>query len=401
MATVFLIIIYLSFISLGLPDALLGSAWPIMSIELNASLDSAGIISIMITIQTIISSLFSHKLISRFGTGKVTAFSVLLTAGALLGISFSPSFIWLVLLAVPLGLGAGSVDAGLNNYVALYYKASHMNWLHCFWGIGATIGPLIMGRSLKFNNNWRGGYLTIGIIQSILVIVLFLAIPMWTRTEKSYKKEEDGKEPESNPNHNVPVLKIKGVTTAMLAFFFYCGTELSAGLWGASFLVHIKGLAPATAASWISLYYGGITMGRFISGFVTTKLSSKTMIRSGQIIALTGSVLLWLPFHPVFSLIGFILIGLGCAPIYPSMLHEIPKQFGKEDSSRIMGLQMASAYTGCLILPPILGFIASKLGIAILPVCLITFITSMLLSAERVNIMRKKEAANLLSHSQA
>lgn len=392
MATIFLIIIYLAFISLGLPDSLLGSAWPLMSISLNASLDSAGIISMTITIGTIISSLFSHKVINRFGTGKVTAFSVLLTAVALLGFSWSPSYIWLVLFAVPLGLGAGSVDAGLNNYIALHYKPSHMNWLHCFWGIGATLGPIIMAQNLQNNDNWRGGYLTIGIIQSVLVVLLFIAVPMWTKVEKSYFKD-DNKDQIDNPNSNIPVWKIKGVPTVMAAFLFYCGTELSTGLWGASFLVHIKGLSPATAANWISLYYGGITAGRFISGFVTTKLSTRTMIRSGQIIALAGAVLFLLPFHPVFSLIGLILIGLGCAPIFPSMLHEIPNQFGKEQSSRIMGLQMASAYTGSTVLPPVLGFVATHLGIVILPVCLIIFITGMFLSSERANSLTKEKAA--------
>jgi len=357
-----LIIIYLSFISLGLPDSLLGSAWPSMFNGLNVPLHYAGFISMIIAGGTVVSSIFSERIIKRFGTGIVAAVSVLMTAAALFGFSISNIFWALCLCAVPLGLGAGSIDAALNNYVALHYKARHMSWLHCFWGIGASVGPIIMSVYLVNSNSWNSGYRTISIIQIFLVLLLFLSLPLWKNNmqnanllqHKSIKFKE--------------LFLITGVKQILLVFFCYCTIETIVGLWGASFLVVIKDIPPEIAAKWIALYYIGITAGRFISGFITIKLSNRQMIRLGQILIGCGIIVLVLPFGNNTLLPGLFLIGLGCAPIFPSLLHSTPKNFGEENSQAIMGIQMASAYIGTTLMPPIFGQIASYISFNIFPV---------------------------------
>jgi fucose permease len=391
MATFFLIIIYLSFISLGLPDSLLGVSWPLLHLDINAPFEAAGLVSMVIAGGTIVSSFASGRVIKALGTGKVTFISCLMTAAALLGFSFAPSLIWLILLAVPLGLGAGSVDAALNNYVALHYKSHHMSWLHCFWGVGASIGPIIMSRFISNGDSWRSGYLTVAIIQFVLVVLLLAALPLWIKVEKQKKSSISDMEEAAdnllaeNGQDKQKPFKIKGVKLALVSFLFYCGTEATMGLWGSSYLVNVKNLSAATAASWVSLYYTGITVGRFISGFVTMKMSNRLLIRTGQTIALSGAALLLLPLPASFSLIGFILVGLGCAPIYPCMLHETPVRFGKENSQMLMGYQMAFAYTGSTFLPPLLGVIASRTSISILPFFVVFYIATMLIGSERLN----------------
>lgn len=402
MATFFLIIIYLAFISLGLPDSLLGAAWPVMRLDVKAPLAAAGIVSMTIAGGTILSSLASGTVIKRLGTGKVTFISCLMTAGALLGFSLAPSLFWLILLAAPLGLGAGSVDAALNNYVATHYQAHHMSWLHCFWGVGATIGPVIMAQYIAGQNAWRSGYLTISIIQFSLTVLLFFTLPLWNRTENAGANRQAASDEVSGRGRDWPaekkpapkLLKLNGVRPALVAFLFYCGAESSLGLWGGSFLVNIKGLPPATAAGWVSLYYAGITVGRLISGFVTMKLANIILIRMGQIIAFAGAVVLLLPLPAFCSLIGFILVGLGCAPIFPCMLHETPSRFGSEHSQTIIGYQMAVAYTGSTFLPPLIGLIASGSTMRIVPLFLAFFIVLMLLGSERVNALMRGKNQN-------
>jgi fucose permease len=363
MSTTFLlIIIYLSFISLGLPDSLLGSAWPSMYNSLHVPLHYAGFISMIIAGGTVISSVFSEKIIRRFGTGVVTAASVLMTAMALIGISVSHVFLALCLFAIPLGLGAGSVDAALNNYVALHYKARHMSWLHCFWGIGASIGPIIMSIFLIRKNSWDLGYRAIGIIQICLVVLLFISLPLWRN-----KKENEMAE-KNEPVKFTQLFHIAGVKQALMAFFCYCSIEMVTGLWGSSYLVSVKNISPEIAAQWIALYYIGITAGRFISGFVTIKLSNRQIIRLGQGIIAGGIIVLVLPFGNYTLLSGLFMIGLGCAPIYPSLIHETPKNFGKEYSQGIIGIQMASAYIGTTLMPPIFGKIASQISFNIFPI---------------------------------
>lgn len=379
--TILLIIIYIAFISLGLPDAILGSAWPMIHQDLNVSISSAGIATMIISGGTIISSLFSEKLIRRFGTGKVTTLSVMLTAAGLIGIYFSPSFLWICLLGVPLGLGAGAVDSALNNFVALHYEAKHMNWLHCFWGIGATAGPFIMSLFLLKENGWRMGYMTIGIIQAILVICLFISLPLW----KKFESEPNPAVESQSAIKITTLLKQPGARPALLAFFCYCAVELTTGLWGSSFLVVSKGLSTETAAKWVSLYYLGITVGRFLAGFIAMRLENQKMIRLGQILCISGAIFLLIPISTTFQLVGLILIGLGCAPIYPAMLHETPNRFGKELSQSIMGIQMATAYIGSTFMPPLFGLLAKLTGFTMLPFFLLILIVIMLIASERVS----------------
>lgn len=404
MAIFFLVIIYLAFISLGLPDALLGTAWPVMRLEFGTPLEAAGLISMIIAGGTIVSSFASGAVVKRLGTGGVTFLSCVMTAGALMGFAAAPSYIWLLLAAVPLGLGAGSVDAALNNYVANHYKSYHMSWLHCFWGVGATISPFIMSAFIAGKNAWRGGYITVSTIQFGLAALLLITLPLWGRAAKRQAGAEaelhgaaeslENAGPEKTSS-SVKPLKIKGVKLALIAFFFYCGLELTFGLWGSSFLVSVKGLPASTAAEWVSLYYGGITIGRFITGFITMKLSNRALIRLGQLTLLLGALLLVLPLPGVFPLAGFILIGLGCAPIYPCMLHETPVRFGKENSQAIMGYQMAFAYTGSTFLPPLLGWLASRTSMGILPFFILLCIAAMFIGSEAINsYMNKKQTAN-------
>lgn len=391
MTTLLLIIIYLAFISLGLPDSILGAAWPAMQPTLDAPLETAGYLFMIIAAGTIVSSLASGKVITSFGTGKVTFISVLMTAVALLGFHFAQSVGWLIVCAIPLGLGAGSVDAALNNYVATHYKAHHMSWLHSFWGIGATFGPIIMAQFIAWQNSWRDGYLAISAIQFTLVVILFLALSLWSKAAKNHHAMPDDEHDFIDEEKNVKPMQISGVKLGLVSFFFYCGVEATVGLWGASYLVGAKGLSAEDAAKWISFYWAGITIGRFITGFITFKLNNRTIIRIGQMAALAGAMILILPLPSVFILIGFILIGLGFAPIYPCMLHETPARFGKKHSQSIMGYQMALAYTGTTFLPPIFGFIAANSTLGVFPICIAVFVGAMLFGTEKLNRLLKNK----------
>lgn len=382
MMTALLVIIYMSFISLGLPDSLLGAAWPVMSTDLGTPLSMAGVLAMVVTLGTIVSSLLSERVIRRFGTGLVTAFSVMLTAVALLGVALSQSIVWLFVLAVPLGLGAGSVDTALNNFVALHYKAKHMNWLHCFWGLGATVGPIIMAAFLARQGGWKLGYGTIGIIQAVLVVILFSTLPLW---KKAVKQDEHSEEHHQQPQKIFSAIKAPGVKSAMLVFFAYCAIEVTTGLWGSSYLVSVKGLPPETAAQWIALYYFGITAGRFISGFISMKLSNISMIRMGMVITGVGLMGAILPLGNAVLQVSFVMIGLGCAPIFPAMLHETPVRFGKAVSQKLVGLQMASAYLGSTIMPPIFGAIAQYIDMSLFPFYLLLMLLLMFALSENLN----------------
>ena len=371
MVNLLLAIIYLSFISLGLPDALLGSAWPTMHKELNVPISYAGIISMIISAGTIISSLQSDRLTKKFGTGKITAFSVAMTAIALFGFSITHSYLFLCVWAIPYGLGAGSVDASLNNYVALHYESKHMSWLHCMWGIGATIGPYIMGYALT-NNNWNAGYRYISIMQIVLTAILFFSLSLWK------KNDEENKEKISTKVLSLKeIIKIPGAREIMICFFCYCALEATTGLWASSYLNIYKGVDIKTAASFGSLFYIGITVGRAISGFITMKLNDNQMIVLGESLILIGIILIIIPAVNIVSLIGFIIIGLGCAPIYPSIIHSTPSNFGAENSQAIIGVQMASAYIGTLAMPPLFGYIANHISISLLPFYLILILALM------------------------
>jgi len=377
--------IYLAFISLGLPDSLLGAAWPVMQSDYGEPLETAGFLYMFIAAGTILSSLASGWLNNRLGTGKVTFISVTMTAVALWGFSSSPSLIWLIICAIPLGLGAGAVDASLNNYVALHYKAHHMSWLHCFWGVGASIGPMMMSYYIINQGSWRSGYLTIAIIQFVLAILLLFAVPLWVFVARKSQEVEHTEEFHEVSDLEMKPLKIKGVKFALMTFFFYCGAESTMGLWGSSYLVNTKGLSAAEAAKWVSFFYIGITIGRLVTGFITLKVSNKLLIRAGQLTALVGTVLILLPLPISISLAGFIFVGLGLAPIYPCLIHETPIRFGKVHSQSIIGYQMAVAYTGTTFLPPLLGIVASKTSIWIFPFFILAFILAMLVGSEKVN----------------
>ena len=381
MTSLLLVVIYLAFISLGLPDSLLGSVWPLMHESLNVSVSLAGVISMIIAGGTIVSSLFSSKLIHKLGTAKVTIISVGLTAIALMGFSISSSFVQLCLWSIPYGLGAGSVDAALNNYVALHYKSKHMSWLHCFWGIGATTGPYIMGLCLSGGLTWNAGYRTIGIIQIVLVVILGLSLPLWKKEQSVDQADETRPKALSVKE----ALQLPGAKAILLSFFCYCAVETTTGLWASSYLTLARNVDAVSAASWASLFYFGITVGRLICGFITDRLGDRKMVRCGQIVAVSGIVLVLLPLDSVFALVGLVMIGMGCAPIYPSLIHETPENFGKEQSQSLMGLQMACAYVGSTFVPPIFGWLSGIVGLWIFPLYLLCFVVLMIFMSEKVN----------------
>ena len=373
-----LAIIYIAFISLGLPDSMLGAAWPDMYVEFGVPLSCAGILSALIAAGTIVSSLQSDRLTLKLGTGKVTAISVAMTAAALFGFSITHNFWLLCLWAIPYGLGGGSVDASLNNYVALHYKSRHMSWLHCMWGVGAATGPYIMGYALTRGQGWNSGYRIISMMQIVLTAILFLSIPLWKK--RSTVIEETGEK--RKPMSLKDVLKIKGAKEVLICFFCYCAIEQTAGLWASSYLNLYKGVPVETAASFGAMFFIGITAGRAISGFLTIKLTDLKMIRLGQALILVGIVIMFLPLNAYTTLAGLIMIGLGCAPIYPCIIHSTPAHFGEDKSQAVIGVQMAFAYTGTLCMPPLFGIIANTITVALLPVYLIILLVLMVVMHE-------------------
>ncbi|WP_315505859.1 MFS transporter [Oribacterium parvum] len=378
-----LLIIYLSFISLGLPDALLGSAWPIMHEELKVPLSYSGSVYMLISCCTILSSLKSESLNRRFGTGKITAFSVMLTALAIFGFSMSRSFYMLLLFAIPYGLGAGSVDAALNHYVALHYSSRHMNWLHCMWGIGASIGPYIMGFVLQRGYSWSKGYFLIGLLQAGLTFLLFLSLGLWKVKEEDMNdlvkvemhEGEEGKKAMSFRE----ILRIPGAKECIASFFFYCAIEQTIGLWSGSFMVYSLRIDAKLAASLVALFYFGITFGRFLAGIFSAKWKDEELILGGIAILFLGIALLFpaglssgkqlfgMELRQVFVILSLLFMGLGCAPIYPAIIHSTPYNFGAENTSALIGKQMASAYIGSLSLPPIFGVLAKNFGTELFP----------------------------------
>ena len=376
-----LLIIYLAFISLGLPDSLLGSAWPSMYQDFSVPVSSSGIVFMIISLGTIISSLQSDRLTKRFGTGKITAVSVLMTAAALFGFSISRSFPALCLWAIPYGLGAGSVDASLNNYVALHYASHHMSWLHCMWGVGASLGPYIMGYALTGGYGWSMGYRIIAVIQILLTAFLFLSLSQW---KNGNSDEGEQRETTAKALSLGEILRIPGAKEVMVTFFCYCALEQTANLWVSSYLVLQKGITPEQAAGFASLFFVGITAGRFFSGFLTIKIGDTQMIRLGQAIILLGILTLLMPFGLGTSRIGLLLIGLGCAPVYPSIIHSTPASFGADKSQAMIGVQMAFAYVGTCLMPPLFGVIANHITAALFPFYLLIILGVMIFAYERM-----------------
>ena len=373
-------IIYLAFISLGLPDSLLGSAWPSMYPLLGVPVSYAGILSMIISFGTIVSSLNSDRLTRALGAGRVTAISVGMTAAALFGFSISTQFWMLCLWAVPYGLGAGSVDAALNNYVALHYESRHMSWLHCMWGIGTMVSPMVMGRVLAGGGPWTAGYRYIALFQIALTAVLFLSLPLWQK--RTDEAAEDGTAPQALSLGQV--FRLPGAKEVMLCFFCYCALETTAGLWASSYLTLTRGVAADTAASFASLFYIGITAGRAACGFLTLKLSDTQMIRLGQGVLAVGVAALLVPGPQLLALAGLVLVGVGCAPIYPSIIHATPDHFGADRSQAVIGIQMASAYVGNLVMPPLFGLLANNITPALFPFYLLVLLVLMVFMHEQL-----------------
>lgn len=383
MVQMLLAVIYMSFISLGLPDSLLGAAWPMMYEEFNVPVSYAGVISMIIAGGTIVSSLQSDRMTRRLGTGKVTAISVATTAIALVGFSVSSSFGTLCLWAIPYGLGAGAVDASLNNYVALHYASRHMSWLHCMWGLGASMGPSIMGYALTGGQGWNMGYRYIGMLQMGVTVILLFSLPLWKRRPAA-ENAEAGKETGEKPLSLKQIFGIRGAKEVMLAFFCYCALEQTTGLWASSYLVLYRGITEEKAAFFAGLFYIGITIGRALSGFLTIKYNDTQMIRLGEGVLAVGIVALLLPFGEGFSLAGLILIGLGCAPVYPCIIHSTPTHFGADKSQAVIGVQMASAYVGTCLMPPLFGLLANHISVMLFPIFLLAILVLMWAMYERL-----------------
>ena len=379
MVHLLLAVIYLSFISLGLPDSLLGSAWPVMHTELNVPMSWAGAVSLIISAGTVVSSLQSDRLTKKLGAGKVTAISVGMTAAALFGFSVSGSFWMLCLWAVPYGLGAGSVDAALNNYVALHYASRHMSWLHCMWGLGAAVGPYVMGFALSTGSGWSMGYRYISMIQVVLTVILVVSLPLWRIHRSAGTEEADMSAP---PLTLVQIFHIPGAKEVMITFFCYCAVEQTTILWASSYLHLYKGIPAETAAGYAGMFFIGITAGRALSGFLTMKLSDSQMIRLGQAVTALGIFTILLPLHESVALTGLALIGLGCAPIYPCIIHSTPEHFGADKSQAVIGVQMASAYIGTCLMPPLFGLIANHISTALLPGYLLVILAVMVVMHE-------------------
>jgi fucose permease len=400
MANLLLAIIYLAFISLGLPDPLLGAAWPMMGPSLGAPLSWAGGISFVIAAGTIVSALNSDCLTHRIGAGKVTAYSVLLTAIALFGFSISTRYWMLILFAIPYGLGAGGVDAALNNYVALHYASKHMSWLHAMWGVGTLIGPMILSFALSHQFGWRWGYRSISIIQVVLTVILFASLPLWVRQKDQVQKDQSkgdrspSKEKTASSSQHLSfreVMRIPGALDILIMFFCYCTIEQTSMLWASSYMTRGLGINKAQAAGWAALFTLGITIGRFANGFLAIKFSDPILIRMGEVILAFGVLFLVLPFPGTWSTVtGFILVGLGCAPIYPCIIHSTPTYFGADRSQEIIGLQMAFAYIGTLIMPPLFGILAQATTVRLLPWYLLIALVIMAVCFERLRATAKQ-----------
>lgn len=388
MAALLISLIYLAFVSMGLPDSLLGSAWPSIYENMGVSISAVGVVTILISSGTVISSFLSDKVIRKFGTGMVTVVSTVMVAISLFGFSFARSLTALCIWALPYGLGGGSIDAALNNYVALHYKSRHMSWIHFFWGVGAAVSPYIMSATLTRGYLWTTGYRIVGVIQSIIAVLLFLSLPIW-------KKNASGEEENTAAQLSFrQVFRLPGARQILIAFFCYCALEATAGLWAASYMTLHKGIDPSTAAAWASFFYLGITIGRFFNGFISDRLGNRLMVRIGQGTVILGVAILLLPLGHVGSFVGLLLVGLGAAPIYPCLLHETPNNFGKENSQAIMGKQMACAYTGSTLMPPVFGLIAENINISLYPIYLLLFAVIMIIMSEKMNsiVMRNRNS---------
>lgn len=387
MFTLILALTYICFISLGLPDSLLGSAWPVMQQQMNVPVSYAGIVSMIICLNTIISSLMSNFLIHKLGIGRIIAISIATTAVALFGFSVSSQYWMLLLWAIPYGLGAGCVDSVLNNYAALHFKSQHMSWLHCMWGVGASISPYIMSFALIGLDNWHHGYLIVSVIQIVLSFFIFMTVPLWKNAPSA---DSEAEKPDSEPLTVRQILAIPGATVCFLTFFGYCALELTSSLWASSYLVQARGVSAEVASGCASLFYIGMTLGRAINGFLAMRFSDRFLIRLGLGVIFGGIMLVFVPVHTMFACAGFVIIGLGCAPVYPCIIHMTPDLFGKDKSQAIIGVQIAFAYTGFCIMPPLFGLIANHISISLLPPYLLALLLLIGVMHERLVKLKTK-----------
>ena len=386
MFNLILALTYICFISLGLPDSLLGSAWPVMQVQMSVPVSYAGIVSMIICLGTVLSSLMSSVMIRKLGIGKIISISVLMTAVALFGFSVSSRYWMLLLWAIPYGLGAGCVDSVLNNYAALHFKSNHMSWLHCSWGIGASISPYIMSFALVKLDNWNYGYLIVAVLQFVLSFFIFRSIPLWKDSVA-----EDEHKIESKTLSVRQILEIPGAVVCFATFFGYCAVELTASLWASSYLVQARGVSPEVASGCASLFYIGLTVGRAINGFLAMRFSDRTLIRLGLGIIFAGIMLAFIEAHAMFAYAGFVVIGLGCAPVYPCIIHMTPDLFGKDKSQAIIGVQIAFAYLGFCTMPPLFGLIANHISIKLLPAYLLVLLALIVVMHEKLVRMKTKQ----------
>ena len=383
MMTVLLIIIFISFIGVGLPDSILGTAWPSIYREFDLPVSLAGYITATVSACTIISSLLSSKVINRFGTGVVTAVSTILTVVALFGFAFSGNAIFFFVMAIPLGLGAGSIDTALNNFIALHYSATKMNFLHCFYGLGIAASPYIMSYALGNDNNWRKGYILVAVIQSVIALIAILSLPLWKKVERQEKKADNV----------VKVLKLSdlikmpAVRLSCYAFFSSCALELTAGSWSSTYFVNTKGVIPDKAAQITMLFYVGLAFGRFLSGVLAKKLSRWQIIGISTGVLFGAIIMFILPVSIMATSIALFFIGLGIGPIFPNLTHLTPENFGRDISQSVMGVQQASAYIGIMIMPWLFGTLAQICSTKIFPCYL--FIMFMVYMTTLVMLNRK------------
>lgn len=375
-----LAVIYIVFISLGLPDSVFGVAWPVLHNELGIAENFASVYSIIVGICTSAVSVIAGVLIRKFGTGKITAVSILLTIIGLVGISFAPNIVVMIIFAVILGYGAGAIDTGLNNFVSLHYKAQHMNWLHCFWGIGVTASPIIMSFFLKDNTSWRNGYRAIALIQTVILIIVIVTLPLWKKADQPLSDEISEKK---ESKKFTEILKTRGLVPSILSLALYFAMENLIGTWGASYLVHIYSIDASMASKWVSLYFGGIMIGRFIAGFIALKCSDNTLIRLGIAVSFAGIIFMILPIGET-AICGLLLVGIGFGPIFPSVLHAVPARFGKEYSADITGFHMFGAYAIGFLIQLIFGYVATATTFAITPYVLIALSVALCIFNESV-----------------
>ncbi|MCL2221578.1 MAG: MFS transporter [Oscillospiraceae bacterium] len=391
MVALILALIYLAFIALGLPDSLLGAAWPTMHHQIGTAFENAGFITMIFASGTIISSLLSDRITRRLGAGLTTVIGLTVLAGAIFGISTASSFWTLIIWAVPYGLAAGTIDAALNNYVARHYSSRYMSWLHAFWGVGAVISPYIMGYALTRNMGWEHGYFTVSMIQVSVALLLLISLPLWRKKGGGVPPAEERGEALSLRQ----VLKIRGVKLVLPAFFAYTAVEATTMLWASSYLVYQRGIAEEIAARHAALFFWGIMSGRFLGGFIADKFGDRNMIRGSVVIMLMGITMIILPVQPdIVSLAGLVVLGLGCSTVFPSIIHSTPHNFGKENARAIIGVQMAGAYTGSTLMPPLLGQIARVTGIGFYPIFILVFTGLLLLITELLNRTVDRERKN-------